>query len=104
MANYGRGTDARAVCDICGFICGYLELKDYIFDRRPTGLRVCPDCFDVDNPQTWVGSVYKTEPQALYQPRPNDINDLNMTGPFGWNPVTSFRIRPVLGKVEVITA
>lgn len=77
---------ALGLCDRCGFTFKLNELKEDIFDRRPTGLLVCSKCWDLDNPQLQLGRIPINDPQSLLDPRP-DIDRLTSTSYFGWNPV-----------------
>lgn len=68
---YASGKHARAVCDVCGDWGYYADQKDQIVNRKRTGLRVCEPCFDIDNPQLWVGTLKFPDPQALRLARPD---------------------------------
>lgn len=95
------GRHALAVCDICGFDCKYTELRDHITNQRPDGLRVCPDCYDKDNPQLQVGRVNMTDPQALYKPRPDSGEYVGMRSFAGYNPVIGLTITVTMGRVTL---
>lgn len=77
---------ALGECDRCGFPYLLSELKREIFDMKFNGLRVCPTCLDVDNPQLQLGRLKVDDPQSLLDPRP-DIARLNSVGLFGWMPI-----------------
>lgn len=72
---FASGKNALAICDICGQTCRYVELRDYVYDRRKTGAKVCPNCDDVDNPQLQVGKYDRPEGIALRDPRPFPVED-----------------------------
>ncbi len=98
------GKWALAVCDICGFTCEYTDLKDYIYNQRPNGLRVCPSCFDIDNEQLQIGKNQIPEAIALWKPRP-DANQLTgCRGFFGWMPVIGLQAQVTLNPVTVSTS
>ncbi len=84
---YASGKKSKAICDICGFECNYTELRDYIYDQRPNGLRVCPTCFDEDNPQLLVGTMPVPEAIALYRGRPDSGDVIGGRGFAGFRPV-----------------
>lgn len=90
---------ALAICDICKRVCKYTSLSDDIVNRRKTGLRVCKQCVDKDNPQLWVGEKDKRDPQALRNPRSDRAQNIASRGYWGWSPVAALRVvvtaRPV---------
>ncbi len=63
-AGYASGKFAIALCDQCGQRFKLLELiKDW------KGFKVCNECYEPKHPQLEPKRNI-TEPQALYQPRP----------------------------------
>lgn len=98
---FAGGKHALAVCDICGFDCKYRDLRNHIYNQRPDGLKVCPDCYDVDNPQLQVGRINMTDPQALYQPRPNSAEYYGIRAFAGFDPVIGLTALVGLGRVTV---
>ena len=63
-AGYASGKFAIALCDQCGQRFKLLELiKDW------KGFKVCRECYEPKHPQLEPKRTI-TEPQALYQPRP----------------------------------
>lgn len=104
MAVYARGDQALAICDICNFQCYYKDLRDYVQNRKKTGQRVCPDCFDQDQPQFWIGEKRTLDPQALRNPRPATIDNAFSRGFWGWNPVATFLITVTLARPTVTTS
>lgn len=94
-SKYASGRLALGLCDRCGFQYRLHELKEEFYDLRPNGLRVCPTCMDQDHPQLQLGEIIISDPQALYDPRP-DVNTPASTGYFGWRPIG----HPITGKLE----
>tara|TARA_R110000868_G_scaffold115438_1_gene308235 strand:- start:117 stop:455 length:339 start_codon:yes stop_codon:yes gene_type:complete len=107
----GAGTNttrprwALGQCDICGFHYRLNDLKEVIYDQRPTGSLACPTCWDLDNPQLQLGRTKIFDPQSLSNPRP-DINRPGSTGLFGWlpigNPLTNIQCQ--VGTITVLIA
>jgi len=97
---FATGKHAYGFCDRCGFRYGLSELKKEIEDERLNGLRVCPECLDVDHPQLQLGQFRIYDPEALQDPRP-DLGQLQSQGLFGWNPVGSLLATTAVGKVNV---
>ena len=63
-AGYASGKFAIALCDQCGQRYKLLQLiKDW------KGFKVCRECYEPKHPQLEPKRTI-TEPQALYQPRP----------------------------------
>jgi hypothetical protein len=71
MARFASGKKSFALCDRCGQRYPYKDIKPEIENRRPNGLRVCPQCFDRDHPQLQLGRVRVIDAQALRHPRPD---------------------------------
>ena len=65
MAAYATGIHSEAICDRCGQRFKYLDLK-----KEWTGFKVCPECYEPKAPQLYPLPAL-TEPQALYEPRPD---------------------------------
>lgn len=81
-AGYASGKFAIALCDQCGQRFRYLELiKDW------KGFKVCSECYEPKHPQLEPKRTI-TEPQALYQPRPEA--KMPVTIFVGWTADTSF--------------
>jgi hypothetical protein len=100
---FATGRESWALCDICGQRCRYRELKQDVFNQRFTGLLVCDDCYDKDNPQLQVGVLTaRAEGIALQNPRP-DNPDWVSRGWVSWNPVQGLGVQFTVGKVSVIT-
>lgn len=93
---------ALGQCDRCGFHYRLSELKREIYDQRENGLKVCPTCLDVDNPQLQLGRVSTYDPQSLIDPRP-DINRPGSTSYFGWMPIGNPISGYATGEVGTIT-
>jgi hypothetical protein len=68
---YASGKKAFGFCDRCGFRTKLPQLRDQIVKQRPTGLLVCPVCYDIDNPQLMLGTFPVYDPIALRNPRPD---------------------------------
>jgi len=103
MSRYAEGKDALAVCDECNFQLKYLDLKWEIVNRRRTGRRVCPACWDKDQPQLWIGELDKSDPQALKDPRPDTLDKAFSRGWIGWNPVVAMACQVAFTPPKVTT-
>ena len=83
MARYAAGKKSKALCDRCGLKYDYDQLKEQVVNRRPSGLRVCPSCLDVDHPQHRVGEAKISDAQALRHPRPDRVEPASNVVAFG---------------------
>ena len=94
------------LCDRCGFQYRLNELRQEYVDRKPSGLRVCPECYDIDHEQYRVSEVITDDPTPPEDPRP-DVGLEDQRKMSGWNPVGgnnySTQMRVFLGKVTVTT-
>ena len=109
---YASGKYSIAECDRCGQRYKLKELKKEIIKTRLYNLKVCPECWDPDQPQLSLGLYPVQDPQAVREPRPDQsyrasgltgLQVLNGNGPsieqtgyqgegsriiqWGWNPV-----------------
>ena len=102
--SYAVGKKALGDCDRCGFTYKLKDLKYEIQDSIRNGLRVCPECFDIDHPQLKIGEVDSSDSQSLFNPRP-DRGRKSSTEYYGFNPVsgTGLVLRTEIGKVKVST-
>ena len=66
---FASGKKAISVCDRCGLQFLLKKLKNQIVKQKPTGLLVCPRCYDKDHPQLMLGTFPVFDPQALRNPR-----------------------------------
>ena len=113
MANqFASGRFSIAQCDRCGFRFKLIDLKKEIIKTKKYDLKVCPQCWDPDQPQLQLGMYPVSDPQAVREPRPDTtyysagLNGLQLTDiggtsvdasgyptdgsrqiQWGWNPV-----------------
>src|SRR5271165_6816808 len=93
---------AKGVCDRCGFVWRLSQLRFQVYNRELLTLRVCPNCYDQDNPQLWIGEVDVDDASVLRDPRSDSAQRLAGRGVPGWNPVRlSMPLMLVLGQVVV---
>ena len=92
---YARGKYAYGYCDKTGFRYPLSELVYEVQKGIRTGLRVGKDVFDPDQPQNWLGTIPISDPQALFDPRPNGATAGR--GLFSWDPVGDGNSAQILG-------
>ena len=102
MSTFAAGKHAYGFCDRCGFRCDLNDLKYEMTDQRRNGLRVCPECLDIDHEQLQLGKFRIYDPEALNDPRP-DVSQSIARGIFGWSPVGDGISMKGTGKVGAVT-
>ena len=96
---YASGKYAIAECDRCGQRYKLSELKKEVIKTKLFQIKVCPTCWDPDQPQLSLGLYPVNDPQAVREPRPDvsyvasgtDINGYPGGGSrdiqWGWAPI-----------------
>jgi hypothetical protein len=86
-------------CDRCGQRYKLNQLKMEVIKTKLYQLKVCPECWDPDQPQLQLGMYPVDDPQAVRQPRPDITyvtSGINVLGfpaggsrdiQWGWNPI-----------------
>ena len=101
FASYKR---AFGFCDRCGQRYDLKKLKKYYILGKLISSKVCPECWDPDHPQNWVGVIggqkSANDPQALREPRP-DNNRNDSCSDFAFNPVATLPAVLELNNVNV---
>jgi len=100
-SRFSSGKHAIAECDRCGFRYKLTDLKNLVIKTKNVSIKVCPTCWEPDQPQLQLGLYPVNDPQAVREPRPdisyyepgNDGAGGSRVYQWGWNPVgynTSF--------------
>ena len=72
MANrFASGKVAIAECDRCAGRYMLKELKKQVLKTKLYNIKVCPSCWDPDQPQLQLGMYPVNDPQAVREPRPD---------------------------------
>ena len=66
---FASGKHSIAQCDRCGFRFKLKQLKFEVIKTKLYQLKVCPECWDPDQPQLLLGMYPVDDPQAVRQPR-----------------------------------
>lgn len=114
-SKFASGKNSIAECDRCGQRYKLKELRKQVLKTKIYNIKVCPSCWDPDQPQLSLGLYPVNDPQAVREPRPdvsylvsgNSGLQLNLTGigpdgagspeggsrvfQWGWNPVGGAR-------------
>jgi len=68
---FASGKYAIAECDRCGFRYKLTALKNLIIKTKNVPIKVCPTCWEPDQPQLSLGLYPVNDPQAVREPRPD---------------------------------
>ena len=96
---FASGKFAIAECDRCGFRYKLTELKKLTIKTKNVSIKVCHECWEMDQPQLQLGMYPVNDPQAVREPRRDnsyyqsgyDVSGYPSGGSrqiqWGWNPV-----------------
>ena len=96
---FASGKNSIAECDRCGFRYKLTVLKKLVVKTKVYDLKVCPECWEPDQPQLQLGMYPVDDPQAVRNPRKDTTYvtaGINTSGSltggsrdvqWGWNPV-----------------
>lgn len=98
-SKYASGKYSISQCDRCGQRYKLKELRKLVIKTKEVNIKVCPSCWDPDQPQLQLGMYPVNDPQAVREPRPDlgyyaaGVNVLGFPSggsrviQWGWNPV-----------------
>ena len=70
-SKFASGKYAIAECDRCGQRYKLKELKKLVVKTKLMNIKVCPECWEPDQPQLSLGLYPVNDPQAVREPRPD---------------------------------
>ena len=70
-SKYASGKNSISECDRCGFRYMLKELKTLTIKTKNVKIKVCPTCWEPDQPQLSLGMYPVNDPQAVREPRPD---------------------------------
>ena len=100
---YASGKHSIAECDRCGQRYMLKQLKKLTIKTQQVSIKVCPECWDPDQPQLQLGMYPVNDPQAVREPRPDvsyqasgvladgSVGEGSRVFQWGWNPVGGAR-------------
>jgi len=97
MSAYAVGKKAIGDCDRCGFQYPLHELRKETVNEFQINLKVCPQCWDPDQPQNLLGRFPITDAQALRDPRP-DQGAAESRSLSAFDPVRGMELRGSVGN------
>lgn len=96
---FSSGKFAIAECDRCSFRYPLKQLQKLVIKGEIVNIKVCPECWEPDQPQLMLGEYPVEDPQALREPRPDisyvtsgvdvngDVSGGSRIIQWGWYPV-----------------
>ena len=98
-SRFASAKNSIAECDRCGFRYKLTQLKNLVIKTKNVNIKVCPECWEPDQPQLQLGLYPVNDPQAVREPRPDisyfELGNNGATGSrqiqWGWNPVGGAR-------------
>lgn len=98
-SSFASARNSIAECDRCGFRYKLTQLKTLVIKTKNVSIKVCPECWEPDQPQLQLGLYPVNDPQAVREPRPDlsyyEIGNNGAGGSrviqWGWNPVGGAR-------------
>lgn len=76
---FASGKYAIAQCDRCDGRYMLKELKKQVIKTKLYSIKVCPSCWDPDQPQLSLGLYPVNDPQAVREPRPDNSYQVSGT-------------------------
>ena len=78
---FSSGKNAISECDRCGFRYKLKVLKKLVIKTKQVTIKVCPTCWEPDQPQLQLGMYPVSDPQAVREQRPdNSYRQAGYTG------------------------
>jgi hypothetical protein len=69
---FSSGKNSIAECDRCGFRYKLTILKKLTIKTKEVSIKVCPTCWEPDQPQLQLGMYPVDDPQGVREPRPDN--------------------------------
>ena len=69
--NFSSGKHSIAECDRCGQRYKLSALRKLTIKTKMVRIKVCPECWEPDQPQLQLGMYPVNDPQAVREPRPD---------------------------------
>ena len=70
-SKYASGKNSISECDRCAFRYPLKILKTLTIKTKNVKIKVCPTCWEPDQPQLSLGLYPVNDPQAVREPRPD---------------------------------
>jgi hypothetical protein len=84
-SKYSSGKNAIAECDRCGQRYKLTQLRKIVIKTKLVSIKVCPECWEPDQPQLQLGLYPVNDPQAVREPRPDTSYSASGVGTDGYS-------------------
>ena len=84
-SKYSSGKNAIAECDRCGQRYKLTQLRKLVIKTKQVSIKVCPECWEPDQPQLQLGLYPVNDPQAVREPRPDTSYSASGVGTDGYS-------------------
>jgi len=84
-SKYSSGKNAIAECDRCGQRYKLTQLRKLVIKTKQVSIKVCPECWEPDQPQLQLGLYPVNDPQAVREPRPDTSYSASGVGTVGYS-------------------
>ena len=81
---YSSGKNSISECDRCGQRYKLNQLRKLTIKLKQVSIKVCPECFELDQPQLHLGIYPVFDPQAVREPRPDTSYAVSGLGTDGY--------------------
>jgi hypothetical protein len=82
---YSSGKNSISECDRCGQRYKLNQLRKLTIKLKQVSIKVCPECFELDQPQLHLGIYPVFDPQAVREPRPDTSYAVSGLGTDGFS-------------------
>jgi len=84
-SKFSSGKNAIAECDRCGQRYKLTQLRKLVIKTKQVSIKVCPECWEPDQPQLQLGLYPVNDPQAVREPRPDTSYSASGVGTDGYS-------------------
>ena len=84
-SKFSSGKNAIAECDRCGQRYKLTQLRKLVIKTKQVSIKVCPECWEPDQPQLQLGLYPVNDPQAVREPRPDTSYPASGVGTDGYS-------------------
>ena len=70
-SRFASARNSIAECDRCAQRYMLKQLKKLTIKTKQVNIKVCPECWEEDQPQLQIGMYPVNDPQAVREPRPD---------------------------------
>ena len=84
-SKFASAKNSIAECDRCGQRYKLTQLRKLVIKTKQVSIKVCPECWEPDQPQLQLGLYPVNDPQAVREPRPDTSYSASGVGTDGYS-------------------